>query len=180
MLWGGSVAYVFGLMMVSLSSSYYQVFLSQSIVAAAGSSAVFNSCMSCLVTWFSRRRAAAFGIMVSGSSVGGVVLPIMMTKLIDRIGFPWMMRTMAFVFLVLLVFACLTVRSRLPPRPRPFRLDEYVHSLRDVRMAVTVLALFLFMWGMFLPFNYVLLQAQAVGMSPSLIPYMLPILNAVR
>ncbi|EQL00748.1 major facilitator superfamily transporter [Ophiocordyceps sinensis CO18] len=179
MLWGGTVVYVFGLMMVSLSSSYYQFFLSQSIVSSAGSSAVFSACMSCLVTWFSRRRAAAFGIMVSGSSVGGVVLPIFMVKLTDRVGFPWMMRTMAFVFLALLVFACLTVRSRLPPSPRPFRFADYVESLRDPRMAVTVAGNFLFLWGMFLPFNYVLLQAATVGMSPNLIPYMLPILNAV-
>ncbi|PFH63005.1 hypothetical protein XA68_10417 [Ophiocordyceps unilateralis] len=175
----GTVAYVFGLMMVSLSTQYYQFFLAQSIVSAAGSSAVFNCCMSSLVTWFARRRAAAFGIMVSGSSVGGVVLPIMMTQLIDRIGFPWMMRVMAFIFLGLLIIACVTVKSRLPPRPRPFRFMEYVDNLKDIRMAVTVAGLFFFMWGMFLPFNYALVQAQAAGTSPALIPYLLPILNAV-
>lgn len=167
-------------MMVSLSSRYYHFFLAQSVVAAAGSSAVFNCCMSSLMSWFARRRAAAFGIMVSGSSVGGVVLPIMMTRLIDGVGFAWMMRTVAFFFLALLVFACLTVRSRLPPRPRHFRLAKYARVLADARMAVTVAALFLFMWGMFLPFNYVLLQAEAAGTSPALIPYLLPILNAVR
>ncbi|KND92957.1 putative transporter MCH4 [Tolypocladium ophioglossoides CBS 100239] len=178
-LWGGTVTYVFGLMMTSLSTKYYQFFLSQSIVASLGSSAVFTCCMSSLVSWFSKRRAAAFGIMVSGSSVGGVVLPIMMTKLIDRIGFPWMMRSVAFLFLALLIFACLTVRSRLPPRPRPFSIMEYVHVLKDLRMVITVSGLFFFMWGMFMPFNYVLLQAQAANMSPTLIPYLLPILNAV-
>ncbi|POR38655.1 Putative transporter MCH4, partial [Tolypocladium paradoxum] len=179
LLWGGTVAYVFGLMMVSLSSQYYQFMFSQSIVASMGSSAVFTSCMSSIVSWFSKRRAAAYGIMVSGSSVGGVVLPIMMTKLIESIGFSWMMRTMAFLFVALLVFACLTVKSRLPPRPRPFRFIEYVEVLKDIRMVVTVSGLFFFMCGMFLPFNYVLLQAQAAGTSPTLIPYLLPILNAV-
>ena len=166
--------------MVSLSTEYYQFFLAQAIVASAGSSAVFNSCMASLVSWFSKRRAAAFGIMVSGSSLGGVVLPIMMTHLIDRIGFPWMMRTMAFIFLALLCVTCATVKSRLPPRPRPFRAMEYVESLKDMRLAVSVVGFFLFMWGMFLPFNYALLQAQAAGTSKTLIPYLLPILNAVR
>ncbi|KPM34231.1 hypothetical protein AK830_g12337, partial [Neonectria ditissima] len=179
LLWGGSLAYVFGLMMVSLSSDYYQFFLAQSIVASIGSSAVFNSCMSSLVTWFFKRRATAFGIMVSGSSLGGVVLPIMMDKMITQVGFPWMMRTMAFMFLALLTVACLTVKSRLPPRPRAFVLMEYLDGLRDIRMSVTVLGFFFFMWGMFLPFNYVLLQAEAAGVSQTLIPYLLPILNAV-
>ncbi|KAK7407980.1 hypothetical protein QQX98_009851 [Neonectria punicea] len=175
----GTVAYVFGLMMVSLASDYYQFFLAQSIVASIGSSAVFNACMSSLVTWFFKRRATAFGIMVSGSSLGGVILPIMMDKMITQVGFPWMMRTMAFMFLVLLTVACLTVKSRLPPRARAFVFMEYVDGLRDVRMSVTILGMFLFMWGMFLPFNYVLLQAEAAGVSQTLIPYLLPILNAV-
>ncbi|KYK54765.1 putative transporter MCH4 [Drechmeria coniospora] len=179
LLWGGSVAYVFGLMMVSLSSRYYQFFLAQSIVGSVGSSAVFNCCMASLVTWFSKNRAAAFGVMVSGSSLGGVVLPIMMSRLIDSIGFPWMMRSMAFMFLGLLVIACLTVKSRLPPNPKPFKISEYLANLKDVRLMVTVVGFFLFMWGMFLPFNYILLQAGAAGTSPTLIPYLLPILNAV-
>ena len=180
LLWIGSFVYIFGLMMVSLSTEYYQFFLSQAIVSAIASSAVFNACMSCLVTWFFKKRAAAFGIMVSGSSLGGVCLPIMMDHLISEIGFPWMMRTMAFLFLVLLIIACLTVKSRLPPRPRPLVLMEYVHSLREIPMLLTVISMFLFMFGMFIPFNYVLLQAQAAGTSPTLVEYLLPILNAAR
>lgn len=181
LLWGGTVTYIFGLMMVSLSSQYYQFFLAQAVVASLGSSAVFNACMSSLVTWFFRRRAAAFGIMVSGSSLGGVILPIFFDQMINHssIGFPWAIRIMAFWFLGMLLIACLTVKSRLPPRPRPLVLMEYVNSLREPAMAVTVTGFFLFMWGMFLPFNYVILQAQAAGMSEKLVPYLLPILNAV-
>lgn len=36
------------------------------------------------------------------------------------------------------------------------------------------------MMGLFLPFNYVLLQAEAAGMKRNLITYLLPILNAAR
>ncbi|KAM0245450.1 hypothetical protein ACHAP5_005406 [Fusarium lateritium] len=179
LLWFGTVVYVFGLMMVSLSTEYYQFFLSQSIVASIASSAVFNACMSSLITWFFKHRAAAFGIMVSGSSLGGVILPIMMDKMIKSVGFPWMMRTVAFMFLFLLGIACFTVKSRLPPRPKPFVFVEYLNGLRELPMLITVVGFFLFMWGMFLPFNYVLLQAEAAGMSETLIPYLLPILNAV-
>lgn len=167
-------------MMTSLSTKYYQFFLAQSVIASIGSSAVFNCSMACIVSWFNSRRAAAFGILASGSSVAGVVLPIMMDKLIHRVGFPWMMRSIAFMFLVLLGIACVTVKPRVPPRPRPFVLAEYVQSLKELPMALTVLSFFLFMCGMFLPFNYILLQASAAGMSTELIPYLLPILNAVR
>ncbi|KAK2011955.1 major facilitator superfamily transporter [Colletotrichum eremochloae] len=179
LLYGGTVVYVFGLMMTSLSTKYYQFILAQSIVSSVGSSACFNAAMVSVTSWFFRRRGAAFGIMASGSSVGGVVLPIMMTKLIAQVGFPWAIRAVAFLFLFLLSIACLTVKSRLPPRPRPLVLREYVDSLREPPMAITVCAMFLFFWGMFLPFNFVILQAKAQGMDENLVIYLLPIMNAV-
>ncbi|CAK7205798.1 hypothetical protein SEUCBS139899_008577 [Sporothrix eucalyptigena] len=175
----GTVVYIFGLMMASLSTKYYQFLLSQGICAALGSSAVFNACMASVVSWFFKKRAAAFGIMVSGSSLGGVVLPIMLDKLIAKVGFPWALRAVAFLFLGLLIVSCLTVRSRLPPRPRPFVIREYIQGFTEPAYVLTVSACFLFFWGMFLPFNYIELQAQAAGMSPTLLPYLLSIINAV-
>lgn len=180
LLLGGTVTYIFGIMMISLSKTYYQFFLSQAIVSSAGSSAIFSASMASVVSWFLRRRAFAFGIMVSGSSLGGVVLPIMMDRMIKSVGFPWMMRTMGFMFLALLAVACATIKSRLPPRPRPFVFMDYVRGLQDVLLALTALSFFLYASGMFIPFNYILTQAEAAGMSESLIPYLLTILNAAR
>ena len=167
-------------MMVSISHQYYQIFLSQSIVAAFGSSAVFNACMSSVVSWFKHRRAYAFGVMVSGSSVGGVIMPIMMNKLIPQIGFPWTMRIVSFMILGLLAITILTVRNRLPPRARPFRASDYLTGLRQPSYALTCLGSFLFYWGLFIPFNYIILQAESAGMKHSTAQYLLPIINAVR
>ena len=175
----GTIVYVFGLMMTSLATEYYQFILAQGICASIGSSAVFNACMSSVVSWFYKRRSAAFGIMVSGSSLGGVVLPIMLNKLIIRVGFPWAVRSVAFLFLGLLIISSMTVRSRLPPRPRPLVLSDYFSGFREPVYLLTVIACFLFFWGMFLPFNYIELQAKAAGLSPSLQPYLLSIINAV-
>lgn len=166
--------------MLSFCTKYYQFFLAQSIVCSIASSAVFNACMAAVVSWFSKRRATAYGIMVTGSSLGGALLPIFMHSLVKQIGFPWMIRTMACIFATLLAIACCTVKSRLPPRPRPFKIAEYVDSFKDIRMAVTMAGMFFFLMGMSLPFNYALLQAKAAGISPSLIPCLLSILNAVR
>ena len=41
----GGLLQVFGLMMASLSSKYYQIMLSQSIVAGIGTSLIFNPCV---------------------------------------------------------------------------------------------------------------------------------------
>lgn len=176
----GTVIYIFGLMMTSLSHEYYQFFLAQGVCAAIASSAVFNACMTSVVSWFFKRRAAAFGIMVSGSSLGGTVMPIMIQQLIPKIGFGWTMRAVAFIFLGLLIISCLTVRSRLPPRPKPLIIADYLAGFTEPVYVLTLVANFFFFWGMFIPFNYILLQAQDAGMNPTLVEYLLPIINAVR
>lgn len=73
----GTVFYALGLMLLSLSTEYYQIILTQGIVCGIGAAAVFNCASNSTLTWFFRRRAAALGIVVAGSSVGGIVLPIL-------------------------------------------------------------------------------------------------------
>ncbi|KAG8409706.1 hypothetical protein J3458_018790 [Metarhizium acridum] len=176
----GAVVLLLGLVTMSFCTEYHEFFLAQSVAAGLGSSAVFSASTSCVVSWFSRRRSTAYGVTAAGGSVGGVVLPVMMDRLIRRFGFPWMVRALACVFFALLAVACCTVRARLPPRPRPFRLVDCLGALRDVRLAATTVAFFFFMVGMWLPFNFALLQAGAAGVPANLIPYLLPVLNAAR
>ncbi|KAL8705536.1 MAG: hypothetical protein Q9201_001353 [Fulgogasparrea decipioides] len=178
-LLGGTFFHVFGLMMASLSHEYYQFILSQGVCSPIGASMIFYPAMSSTGTWFFKRRALALGIMAAGSSLGGVILPIMVDKIIDRSGFAWAMRSVAFLLLGLLIYANLTVRSRLPPSPKPWSLLEFVRPLQEMPVLLVVSASFLFFFGMFLPFTFVILSAQHDGMSANLAFYLIPILNAV-
>jgi MFS family permease len=175
---GGTFAHVFGLMMTSLSTKYYQFILAQGIVSALGASAIFFASMNSVSTWFFKKRATAFGVMASGSSLGGVVLPyvlrffylcagisanightsIFVTKLIPKIGFPWTMRACAFMFLGMLAISMLTVKSRLTPTPKKLEIMEFVRPLREPPFLLLCIASFFFFFGTFLPFNYVILQ----------------------
>lgn len=154
----GTFFHVFGLMMASLSTQYYQILLSQGVCSALGASAVFYASMSSVGTWFFKNRAAAFGVMASGSSLGGVIFPIMVTRLIARIDFAWTMRVCAFMILGMLTISNLTVKSRLSPRPRKLDLMEFFRPLREPAFALICIASFFFFFGTFLPFNYVILQ----------------------
>lgn len=175
---GGTGIYVFGMAMTSLGTQYWQFFLAQSIVAAAGSGAVFNACVVVIPSWFRRKRATAFGIMASGSSLGGVVLPIALNQLTARVGFPWALRAVALLFLTLCGIACLTVKSRLRPQPRPFVWAAYMKPLHEPPFALLAAGNFFYVLGMCLPYNYVVLEAEAAGIAPGLAVYLLPILNA--
>ncbi|KAJ6016057.1 MFS transporter asaE [Penicillium herquei] len=177
-LLGGTFLHVFGLMMTSLSTEYYQFFLAQGICSALGASAIFNACLNSIVTWFGKRRAFALGVTASGSSLGGVIFPIMVTHLIPEVGFPWAMRICAFLILFMLGITNLTLKSRLTYTKKPVRLINFVRPLKDIRFVITVSASFCFFWGMFLPFSFVITQAEEYGMSSNMSQYLIPILNA--
>ncbi|KAI0099697.1 monocarboxylate permease-like protein [Nemania sp. FL0031] len=175
----GTIVYALGLMLLSLSTKYYQIILTQGIICGVGGAAVFNCASNSTITWFFRYRAAALGIVVAGSSIGGIVLPILMSHLIPMIGFPWTVRILGFIALFCCGVACFTVKSRLPPRPTPFHFMQLVRPFKEARFALVVVASFFVFWGLYLPFNYLNIQAQQQGVNPTLIPYILPIVNAV-
>lgn len=166
-------------MMASLSTKYYQFILSQGILSSMGASAIFYPAMSTNATWFFRRRALAFGLMAAGSSIGGVVFPVMVSHLIPQVGFPWTMRICAFLILFLMIIANLTIKSRLPPTPKPFAPMEFVLPFKELPYLMLTIGAFLFFMGMFLPINYLIVQATAGGMSARLAGYLIPILNAL-
>ncbi|BCS20328.1 MCT family MFS transporter [Aspergillus puulaauensis] len=174
----GSIMHVFGIMMTSISHEYYQILLSQGLCSAFGVSMIFQPSLTCAAGWFDRKRGAAFGILFTGSSIGGIVLPILVTHLIRDAGFGWAMRTCAFVMLALLTVANLTIRPYNPPKPRKLTATELVKPLKELQFVLLLLGLFIFTYGFYAPINYLPAQAISVGMSPNLVQYLLPILNA--
>lgn len=127
-----------------------------------------------------KRRAFALGIVAAGSSLGGVIFPIMLDHLIPEVGYGWALRISAFLILALLVFGNLTVRSRFAPSPKPLKLYQYLKPLTETPYLLTTIASFLFYLGLFLPINYIQVQSTEYGMSTHLASYMIPILNAAR
>ncbi|KAI2627720.1 major facilitator superfamily domain-containing protein [Hypoxylon sp. NC1633] len=174
----GTVLHVFGLMMVSLSKEYYQIFLAQAIVSGVGTSFLFYPTIAAAGSWFKRHRALAFGIMVSGSSLGGVVLPIMVQHLIVDVGFGWAMRITAFLILGLLIFGNLAVKSRLQPVRKPFAIKDYFAPFLEIPFLLLAIGSFFVYLGAFLPFNFIIVQAKSASVPTDLPNYLVPIINA--
>ncbi|KAK5207876.1 hypothetical protein LTR99_004167 [Exophiala xenobiotica] len=178
LLYIGTFLHVFGLMMTSISTEYYQFMLSQGVCSAIGACFLFNPAMGCVSTWFFKKRGMAIGIMAAGSSLGGVIFPIIVSHMIRETGFGWAMRTCAFLILFNCIVAILTLRSRIPPSGRKFEAMAFVRPLAELPMLLTTFAVFFFYWGMFPVMSFITTVANGRGMSLQLAQYLVSILNA--
>ncbi|OAA71158.1 Major facilitator superfamily domain, general substrate transporter [Cordyceps fumosorosea ARSEF 2679] len=174
----GSFLHVFGLMMASISTKYYQFLLSQGVCSAIGVAAVFLSAIACVSGWFDRRRGLAFGLLATGSSLGGVVLPIMVTRLIDGVSYGWAMRTGAFLIGALLVVTICTVRRRTSiPAKTSFTAAQMRAPFSELPFMLILGGLFLIPFGLYTPINYLPTAAAAGGMSQELAQYLVAVYN---
>lgn len=81
---------------------------------------------------------------------------------------------------ILLIVANMTVMSRLRPIRSPVRLSQFMAPFREYSFGLVCLGSFLFCSGMFLPFNFIGIQAEAFGMSVANAGYLVVVLNAAR
>ena len=119
----GTFLVVFGTMMLSLSTEYYQVMLSQAICVGLGSGCLFIPCVAVLSTYWSTRLATAIGIAAAGSSIGGVIYPVTFYRLQPVIGFPWAVRVLGFITLGTLAVSNAVLRVRVLPAGRRKMFD---------------------------------------------------------
>ncbi|KAI1371581.1 putative monocarboxylate permease [Hypoxylon crocopeplum] len=172
----GILLEVFGMMMTSISTQYYQILLAQGFAVGIGAGMVFIPSVAIVGTYFSTRRSTAMGLAATGSSIGGVIYPIALKRLIENIGFAWAIRVMAFIMLGTLLISVAVMKPRLPPRKSGPLID--FASLKDPIFSTWLLAVFLTFIGLYIPFFYVEKYALDIGVSEDLAFYMLIIMNA--
>ncbi|PYI33375.1 MFS general substrate transporter [Aspergillus indologenus CBS 114.80] len=175
----GTFLHVFGLMMASLSTKYYQFILSQSVCSGLGTSLIITPSMTAPMTYFHDRRALAGGFAIAGSSLGGVIFPFMVNHLLASIGFAWTMRACAFLILGLLLVTCTLISSNATHSPKEFKLSHYLRPLKEVNFLLMCIASFFMYWGMFVPYVFMVISSIHYGMSVTMGYNLIPIQNGV-
>lgn len=172
----GAFVMIFGMMMSSLSTKYYQILLSQGIVVGLGCSCAFVSSVAVISSYFSTRRAFALGLCAAGSSLGGVIYPIMAYKLIPKVGFPWTARIIGFIIFGGMILAWTLLKPRLPPRKN----RQMIHwpSFKDVSYLLLAFGLLFGFMGLYIPFFYIQTYALRIGVEKNYAFYLLAVLNA--
>jgi predicted MFS family arabinose efflux permease len=163
-------------MMLSLCTKYFHFILVQGLVIGISTSMIQLPAFAATSQFFDKKRGAALGIVVSGSSIGGVIFPIAFSKMLNdsTLGFGWSVRVMGFAVIPLVVFASLTMRARLPPRKTNFLLPS---AFRDRKYVCLVVALALMFLGMNTPIYFIPTYAVSKGVDPVLASYLIAIIN---
>jgi predicted MFS family arabinose efflux permease len=117
------------------------------------------------------------GLAAAGSSMGGIIYPIVFYRLIDRIGFGWSTRVIGFITLATLLVPNLVMRQRIrPPKARAL-IDTT--AFRDRPYLLFVFGAITGFTGLYVMLFYISFYGEVHGYTDrSLSFYVIPILNA--
>ncbi|OAA38035.1 Major facilitator superfamily domain, general substrate transporter [Cordyceps fumosorosea ARSEF 2679] len=176
LLWGGGIMVVAGVMLLSVASLYWHVFLSQAIMVGLGFGLLYLVAPAIVSQYFGRRTALAMGASSAGSAIGGAVFPIAFSRLVERLDFGWACRILGFILLVTSAIPGLLMRSKEPPQ-RDRKLFDAT-ALRDVPYLLLNAGLTFGFMGLYIVFYYIeLLARDRAHVSDSLARYLLVIIN---
>ncbi|CAP74170.1 Pc14g00290 [Penicillium rubens Wisconsin 54-1255] len=200
MVYVGSFGCVFALMMTSLCHEFYQFLLAQGVVLGISMGMATWPMLALVGQYIKVKRAAAMGIVLGGSSLGGIIWPIAIDRLINHpnIGFPWTMRIVGFIMIPCFTFSCAVAKSPKKATTNAESRDlnqargentteqkdapqshkvEALALWRKPSLQLLCLAMFIIYFGMFAPFFYTTSYAVGKGFSTSLAFYTVSIVN---
>ncbi|KAE9402331.1 MFS general substrate transporter [Gymnopus androsaceus JB14] len=180
LVWGGAVLDIVCLWLLCLTKpdSFYQTFLVQGLGCGIAQGLTYLPSVALVSHYFMQHRALAMTIVASGSSMGSIIQPIMLNNLLNTHGFKTAAVANAALITGLLLWACLLMRTRLPPPSStlPFK-TAIVKFSNDGAYMVGCFGLLLFSVGYFYPLFYIQLDAELHGLSSNINFYILVILN---
>lgn len=173
----GTIIYSLAIMMTSISTQYYQYILCQGILFGLGVGLMFYPSLASVSTHFSKYRATALGIAVAGSSIGGVVYPIMLQRLFGSLNFGWGVRVSGLVSGVCCAAATLIVTS-LPSPKTADTCTLNIKTFADSRYVLLAIGSSFVSLGLYIPFFYIVEYAHQLSIAPRMSFYVLAIMNA--
>ncbi|TRX95959.1 hypothetical protein FHL15_003101 [Xylaria flabelliformis] len=173
----------------------------KSVLLGISMTFILTPCTAVVSRRMPHRRGFALGIVIGGSSIGGIIWPIMLQQLLyaDGVSFGWVQRAVGFTI------SCLTVKDveKVTPKPTPEEVEKafegntsggsrsdqslegrprtkhpIIVMFKDWTFVLLCLGLSLVYLGLFTPFFYISTYAVDRGASSSAAFYLISGLNA--
>ncbi|EPS93570.1 hypothetical protein FOMPIDRAFT_1135895 [Fomitopsis schrenkii] len=177
----GTFLIALALFMLSICdpSKYYGLILTQGVVMGIGNGLLITPTLSIQSQYWDKKLGLALGIVQSGSSCGGVVMPIMLNILFKgKSQFAWGTRAVAILISGLLVIASFLMRTRVPGRKAGANAHkESVAAIRAAALDWPYVS-YVVGYGRHTFHFYLPIWTRLHGMSDSLAFYTIAILNA--
>lgn len=165
----GSVLQIVGIFLMSISTKFWHLMLTQGLLTGLGGGIFFTPSMGLIATYFSKRRAFAIGIATTGNSAGGMIYPVIVRQLLPQLGFAWTTRVLGFLNLGLLALVVAFMRPRLPPRKSGPLVDW--SAFAEKTYAFFVAGLFFVIWGIYYTFYYVSSSPSRLNLLHAHVPF---------
>ena len=99
MLLAGAGIETVGVFLMSLSTKYFHLFLTQGVMLGLGNGLLYLPGLALVGRSFKKHRAVAMGITTCGAPMGGIIYTLMFEQLIPKMSYGWTVRCMGFVML---------------------------------------------------------------------------------
>ncbi|KAL1750452.1 major facilitator superfamily domain-containing protein [Schizophyllum commune] len=113
-VWAGTLVCFVSLFASSYARTVTQLVALQGVLYSIGGTMVYVPTIFYMSQWFVERRGVANGVMMAGTSLGGVLLPLVLPPLLARVGLGGTLRIFAGVTTAALVPFLPFIRGRVP------------------------------------------------------------------
>ncbi|ORY33482.1 major facilitator superfamily domain-containing protein [Naematelia encephala] len=175
----GSAVFLVCFFTMSLANQFWETFLSQGVGLGIGIGLIFLPALGVVSQYFKKRLGIATGFVTTGSSIGGICIPIMLNNLIVSHGFEKAVQYTGCLLAGCLVLAMVLIRPFGGVRARKDAIKANPREfLKDPVFVLCIVGIFFGTWGIFFPVFYLQYFAVRSGASDNLVFYILAIFNA--
>ncbi|KAI8084763.1 major facilitator superfamily domain-containing protein [Halteromyces radiatus] len=165
----GCLCKAIGMLMAGFATQVYQLYLFQGLLFGCGSSLMYYTSLTLTPQWFTKRKGLALGIVASGSGIGGLVVPFIMTSINSRLGPSWTYRILGFICLAMDLSACILIKQNptFQSEKKKKKLSDIIqlNVLRDIDYVLWVIGSDIVLLGYFIPFYFLPSYGHYVGLT---------------
>jgi len=156
---------------------YYQVFLSHCLGMGLGTGCLFTPVNAIISLHFKKRRGLAYGVVLTGVSLGSMTFPIILNHVIPRMGFGPGVRVTAYMVLGCLTTGNLLIRIPVRTNRSKERSPDIMQFFKDPAYVAFVSGSVIALLGTYFPVIYLQLYSVQHNVDKKLAFYSVAILN---
>ncbi|KAI8937310.1 hypothetical protein NX059_006517 [Plenodomus lindquistii] len=111
----GSVAFLLMIFLLAECTEFWQMILCCGGLGGIGGALLTTTSLAAVAHWFKERRGLTQGIAMTGSSFGGLIIPLILRTTLLKYGYAWSLRILGFVFLLCFIVGNILIKARIPP-----------------------------------------------------------------